>query len=96
MTLAGNGAEAVEAVKGTDFDVVLMDIQMPILDGVGATRQIRALPGRKGLVPIIAVTADAMAGARETYLAAGMDDYIPKPIRLDELLGKIAAHSALA
>ena len=96
VTLAGNGAEAVEAVKGTDFDVVLMDIQMPILDGVGATRQIRALPGRKGLVPIIAVTADAMAGARETYLAAGMDDYIPKPIRLDELLGKIAAHSALA
>jgi len=96
VTLANNGAEAVEAVKTADFDVVLMDLQMPILDGIGATRQIRALPGRKGLVPIIAVTADAMAGTRETCLSAGMDDYIPKPIRLNELLDKIATHAAMA
>ena len=96
VTLASNGAEAVLAVREGDFDLVLMDVQMPVLDGVAATRQIRALAGRKGSVPIIAVTADAMLGARETYLAAGMDDYLSKPIRINELLGKIAAYAAPA
>jgi two-component system sensor histidine kinase/response regulator len=60
-----NGALAVEAVRHSDYDVVLMDIQMPLLDGVEATKRIRALPWPKNAVPIIALTAHAMAGAKE-------------------------------
>jgi signal transduction histidine kinase/CheY-like chemotaxis protein/HPt (histidine-containing phosphotransfer) domain-containing protein len=89
VEVASNGAYAVEAIRRSDFDVVLMDIQMPELDGVEATRQIRALPGPKSAVPIIAMTAHAMAGAREEYLAAGMDDYISKPVQPALLLEKL-------
>ena len=64
---------------------------MPELDGVQATRQIRALPEPKCFVPIIAMTAHAMAGAREEYLAAGMNDYISKPVQPALLLSKLAA-----
>jgi CheY-like chemotaxis protein len=80
IDVAVDGHQAVEAVKGKDYDVVLMDIQMPRLNGVDATKSIRALGGDKGNVPIIAVTANAMRGDREAYLAAGMDDYLSKPI----------------
>jgi CheY-like chemotaxis protein/HPt (histidine-containing phosphotransfer) domain-containing protein len=90
VEIAANGRLAVEALGRSDFDVVLMDIQMPELDGVEATREIRALPEPKGRVPIIAVTAYAMAGAREEYLAAGMDDYISKPFQPASLLGVLA------
>jgi CheY-like chemotaxis protein/nitrogen-specific signal transduction histidine kinase len=85
-----NGVQAVNAVRDGNYDVVLMDVQMPELDGVGATQQIRALPQPKCDIPIIALTAHAMAGAQEEYLAAGMDDYISKPIRPEILLGKLA------
>ncbi|HXL98362.1 MAG TPA: response regulator, partial [Rhizomicrobium sp.] len=71
VEVAENGHQAVDAVRRSTFDVVLMDIQMPELDGVGATRQIRALAEPKCRVPIIAMTAHAMAGARDEYLAAG-------------------------
>jgi len=81
VVVAANGREAVDTFRCSDFDAILMDIQMPELDGVQATRQIRALPEPKGSIPIIAVTAHAMAGAREEYLAAGMDDYISKPFQ---------------
>nr|WP_294553149.1 response regulator [uncultured Rhodopila sp.] len=80
VRIADNGAEAVAAVRNWTFDAVLMDVQMPLLDGIGATRQIRDLPPPKGSVPIIALTADAMTGAREYYVEAGMDDYLSKPI----------------
>jgi CheY-like chemotaxis protein/HPt (histidine-containing phosphotransfer) domain-containing protein len=91
VEIAQNGHQAVDAVRDRDFDAVLMDIQMPELDGIGATRQIRALPGSKASIPIIAMTAHAMAGAREDYLAAGMNDYISKPVNSTLLLSKLAA-----
>jgi CheY-like chemotaxis protein/HPt (histidine-containing phosphotransfer) domain-containing protein len=85
-----NGRQAVDAVRRGAYDVVLMDVQMPELDGVQATRQIRALDSAKSGIPIIAVTAHAMTGAREQYLAAGMDDYVTKPVKPDVLLSKLA------
>jgi CheY-like chemotaxis protein len=80
LTLVGDGAEAVEAARRETFDIVLMDVMMPNLDGVQATRAIRALPPPHCEVPIIALTANALAGHREEYLKAGMDDYVSKPI----------------
>ncbi len=87
LTIAENGVQAVDAMRRESFDVVLMDIQMPELDGIGATRQIRAMPAPKCDVPIIAMTANAQFGAREEYLAAGMNDYVSKPISPGALLG---------
>jgi CheY-like chemotaxis protein len=84
-----NGLSAIEAVQATRYDVVLMDIQMPGLDGMETTRRIRALPAPVSKVPIIAVTANAMSGAREEYLAAGMNDYISKPFAPAELRTKL-------
>jgi len=83
--LAVNGREAVEAVQAKDYDLVLMDCQMPEMDGYQATRQIREQesPGRR--VPILAMTANAMQGDRERCLECGMDDYLAKPVTLDGL-----------
>jgi CheY-like chemotaxis protein len=89
-----NGEQAVAAVRTGSYNVVLMDVQMPLLDGIQATARIRALPPPANRVTIIAVTAHAMAGAREEYLAAGVDDYLPKPIEPGILFGKLAAVSA--
>jgi two-component system sensor histidine kinase/response regulator len=83
VTITENGEEALAAVEGGDFALVLMDVHMPIMDGIEATRRIRAMPGAKARVPIIAMTADAMEGARERFLATGMNDYIGKPINPD-------------
>jgi len=92
VTVAENGHQAVDAVRRDDFDIVLMDIQMPDLDGLGATREIRALPAPKCDITIIAMTAHAMTGAREEYLAAGMNDYIAKPVQRDILFAKLAQY----
>ncbi len=86
ITFVGDGAQAVEAVATSGFDVVLMDICMPVMDGPAATRAIRALACDAANVPIIALTANAMAGDREKYLADGMNDYVSKPIEIRELL----------
>ncbi len=83
--LAANGRQALDAVARRNYDVVLMDIQMPELDGVQAARQIVSRRGPDGLPRIIAMTANAMPGDRETYIAAGMDGYLPKPIELADL-----------
>src|SRR6202012_245892 len=90
VTMVENGNQAVAAVRDDDYDVVLMDVQMPELDGVEATLRIRALPPPKHLVTIIALTAHAMRGAKEEYLAAGMDDFVSKPIDAALLLDKLA------
>jgi len=85
VDVANNGLYAVEAVLREDYDVILMDIQMPELDGIGAMSQIRALPKPKCDIPIVAMTANAMHGARAEYLSAGMDEYISKPVRPETL-----------
>ena len=84
VTLAENGRDGVDAVKGGSFAGVLMDCQMPILDGYSASREIRADPRFKDL-PIIAMTANAMIGDRERAMEAGMNDYISKPLDIDQL-----------
>jgi len=82
--VAGDGQQAIDALVDSAFDVVLMDVQMPELDGLEATRRIRnRWPDRD--LRIVAMTANAMAGDREACLAAGMDDYISKPIRVADL-----------
>ncbi|MGR4871659.1 GAF domain-containing protein [Variovorax sp. LARHSF232] len=84
--LAANGIEAVQAVRRQAYDVVLMDVQMPELDGLDATRQICKLLQPNERPRIVAMTANAMQGDREMCIAAGMDDYITKPIRVDRLV----------
>jgi signal transduction histidine kinase/CheY-like chemotaxis protein len=84
VTIANNGKEAFEAVQRNIFDAVLMDIQMPIMDGFEATTEIRSLPGGRKL-PIIAMTAHALEGYREKCIDAGMNDYVTKPIEENEL-----------
>ncbi len=85
VDLAQNGAEAVQMVQQAEYDVVLMDCQMPVMDGFEATRAIRSLDSAASRVPIVAVTANALPGERERCLAAGMDDYVPKPVSKESL-----------
>jgi two-component system sensor histidine kinase/response regulator len=90
VTVAHNGREALARTQAQRFDVILMDVQMPEMDGLEATRAIRGLEtGREGRVPIVGVTAHAMKGDRERCLGAGMDGYLPKPIRPAALFAAI-------
>jgi CheY-like chemotaxis protein len=94
VTVVNNGREAIDALRRQSFDLVLMDVQMPELDGLEATNLIRQHEKQTGgRIPIIAMTAHAMAGDRERCLEAGMDDYIAKPVRAADLFAKIAAWS---
>ncbi len=97
VDVADDGGEAVARLEQGNYDLILMDMQMPDVDGIAATRMIRAMPGPKSRTPIIAMTANAMSGDREKCLQAGMDDYIAKPIdrrRLGVLLEKWGAAAA--
>jgi CheY-like chemotaxis protein len=95
VTMVGNGAAALEAWHQDRFDCILMDIQMPEMDGYEATRRIRAEESRTGAhIPIIALTAHAMKGDRDKCLQAGLDSYISKPIQtaaLDAALANLTA-----
>ena len=89
-----DGAQAVEAVGAGDYDLVLMDIQMPVMDGVAASREIRALAGPKAAIPIVALTANTLADQLAEYAAAGMNDCLAKPVNLMELATKTALWAA--
>jgi signal transduction histidine kinase/CheY-like chemotaxis protein/HPt (histidine-containing phosphotransfer) domain-containing protein len=93
-TMAANGRQAVEAVMREHFDIILMDVQMPVMDGIRATLRIRALPPPRCDIPIVALTADALHGAEERYLGAGMDSYLSKPLSAAALFDMLNALSA--
>jgi len=90
VTIASNGSEAVYAVQRSRFDLVLMDIQMPAMDGPTATRAIRRLGGSLSKIPIVALTANVMEDHRSAYIEAGMDDHVGKPIDPEMLFAAIA------
>ena len=90
VVVVANGRDAVERMRDERFDVVLMDCQMPVMDGYEATRRIRQMPEPAGTTPIVALTANAMASDRDACLQSGMDDFLAKPLRPDELTRTIA------
>ena len=92
VTPAANGREVLDHLARQDFDLIFMDIQMPVMDGVEATKAIRQDEslGARSSIPIIAMTAYAMTGDREVFLAAGMNDYLAKPVQMDEMRQVIA------
>jgi len=97
VTIAADGLQALAAVEREDYDLVLMDMQMPLLDGVEATRRLRAREKSLGLPrqPIVAMTANAMAEDRASCLEAGMDDFIAKPFRADEMIRMVVRYTEL-
>jgi signal transduction histidine kinase/ActR/RegA family two-component response regulator len=89
VRVVSNGMEAVEAARGGEIDLILMDVNMPVLDGLEATRRIREAAGPEQGLPIVALTANAIEGDQQVCLDAGMDHYLPKPFAKDELAGAI-------
>ena len=88
LTKAENGQKAVEAITNTRFDLVLMDMQMPVMDGLEATRMIRTLPNGKD-VPIVAVTANTREEDKQKVFASGMNDFLSKPIDPEQLFAML-------
>jgi len=96
IDIAANGLEALDAVGSRPYDLILMDVQMPEMDGIEATKRIRAMAGAPSTIPIIAMTANAMKGDRERLLAVGMNDYVSKPIDKGQLFLAIASCMRMA
>jgi two-component system, sensor histidine kinase and response regulator len=88
VDVASNGVQAVEMARRADHDLILMDMQMPEMDGLAAARHIRALP-QHWATPIIAMTANAFSHDRDACLAAGMNDHLAKPVNLSQLYGAL-------
>jgi len=87
---AGDGKRALDKIRETTYDIVFMDHMMPVMDGVEAVKQLRSLDGEYyQKLPVIALTANAVSGAKETFLAAGMNDFVAKPIRIKEICSAI-------
>jgi CheY-like chemotaxis protein len=97
ITLANNGQEALDLRRNNEYDLILMDIQMPVMGGIEATEAILEFEHTEGLehIPIIALTANALQGDREKYLRAGMDDYVSKPIKIEQIRHVIHEHCTL-
>jgi CheY-like chemotaxis protein len=91
LTVAANGAEAVALAAGQAFDLVLMDMQMPVMGGVEAAAVIRASAGPNRLTPIIALTANALAEHRAQWAAVGVDTFVTKPVEMQVLLDHVTA-----
>ena len=89
ITVAENGQVALDLLDANDFDLVLMDVQMPVMDGYEATRRIRALATSKSRVPILAMTANVMEAEVQQCIDAGMDGFIPNPFKQEELVAAI-------
>jgi CheY-like chemotaxis protein len=90
IDIANNGKEAMDKFGSIKYDIILMDIQMPIMDGITATKKIREIEaGTHTHTPIIAITANALSGDKEICLAAGMNEYISKPFQIDLLVQKM-------
>lgn len=90
VEMAVDGAEGVRMAQSGQYDIILMDMSLPVIDGWEATRQIRAID-RLASIPIIALTAHAMAGDRDKAMEAGCSDYDTKPVEIDRLLGKMTS-----
>jgi hypothetical protein len=91
-TFCENGELALQALDQQDFDVVLMDIHMPVMDGLTATRAIRSMACQKAQIPVIALTADVFKETRENAVSAGINAFIAKPVQLKELQKALAVH----
>jgi CheY-like chemotaxis protein len=91
IDVANNGKEALDKFGSNKYDLILMDIQMPVMDGIVATRKIREIESSAGsFTPIIAITANALSGDKEVCIAAGMNDYIAKPFQIEVLIQKMS------
>ena len=95
ITEAGNGEEALAQLAVSEFDIVLLDMHMPVMDGPETIRAIRESSAAWSMIPVIALTADAMSGDRERYLAMGMDGYLAKPLVIGDLIAEITRVSRL-
>ena len=97
IDVANNGQEALDKFAASKYDIILMDIQMPVMDGIQATKKIREIEVEKRIIPtpIIAITANALAGDREHCLASGMDEYISKPFQVEVLVNKMKNQLAI-
>ena len=93
IDFADNGKEALDMFGSTRYDLILMDVQMPVMDGIKTTTKMREIEKSTGThTPIIAITANALLGDRESCLAAGMDDYVSKPFRIEKLIELLENH----
>jgi CheY-like chemotaxis protein len=96
VSFCENGQLALDLVQQEAFDLILMDVNMPVMDGLTATRSIRQLPGARAQIPIVVVTADVMNEAREQALAAGANAFLSKPLEIEQLRAMVQRFAAAA